>query len=1067
MRPNIPLVAALLLLLPVLASAQDNAETPHVLVFESDPVRPLALSPSGDRLFAVNTPAGLLEIFATSLDGLTHLHSVPVGLDPVAVATHGDGEVWVVNHISDSVSIVDVSAAPPRVVRTLLVGDAPRDIVFAGPGGGRAFIATAHRGRHREDPSLADVPGAGDPQLATPGIGRADVWVFDADDLGEAVGGRPLEIVTLFGDTPRALAASPDGATVYAAVFKSGNRTTTIPEQAVCDGFRVDDSCPDEFRDAPGGVPGPRTNHAGRRAPEVGVLAQEDPESKTWRDALGRDWSEAVRFDLPDLDVFALNADTLEVETAWAGVGTVLYNLAVHPISGDVYVTNTEARNMRRFSGPGVFGGSTVQGHLHEARVSILRRDASGAPTVTVRHLNKHIDYDQRPATGPVRRASLATPTGMAFSPDGSLLYVAAMGSSKVGVLPISALDADSFDPLSMSPITVPGGPVGLVCDPVNGRLYVATRFDNAVKSSYLLGGVLTPPELVLDSLPLFNPEPPEIVEGRPLFYDAGLSSNGEASCASCHVFAGDDALAWDLGNPDADVTANPLPILREDEAATSTSPINGTGGPRDFHPMPGPMTTLDLRGLASSGSLNWRGDRSTGPAGTDPTDSELALLNFAPAFVDVLGRREPLSNPQMRSLARFLLGLTPPPNPVRPLSGERIPPNGLELFDFRNMDNSIAKRRCGDCHVPNPVAGFFGTNTRAAFQAQTQIFKIPDLRGLVDKVGMFGTPPTPLLRPGAGAAEHLGPQVRGFGFLHDGSMDTLFNYLKSFVFLDVEPGAAGFKDDQERRDLELFLLAYDNDIAPIVGQQTTLDAASLDTVSARLDLLLERADARFVSRPLGGVVNECDLIAKGVVDGEERGYVYDPVFLAFRPDRESEPMASFAALRERAVGQGNVLTFTCAPPGSGARLGIDRDEDAFLDRDELDGGSDPSDPLSSPGPRVQVAPPRLDGEAPSGTETILGRVTVSNTGTARMRVFQVRFGGPDRGDYGLVEASDTCSRSNLEPRESCTFEVLFKPRPDAEGRRKASAIVRTSDLRTGNFLVRLRAVVVGPPPAT
>ena len=152
---------------------------------------------------------------------------MPVGLEPVAVAARSDSEVWVVNHLSDSVSIVDVGSDPPRVVRTLLVGDEPRDIVFAGTGGNRAFITTAHRGQQRTDPSIAAVPGAGDPQFTTPGIGRADVWVFDATrarqhDRRHAAARSP----TLFGDTPRALAVSPDGSTVYAAVFKSGNQTT-------------------------------------------------------------------------------------------------------------------------------------------------------------------------------------------------------------------------------------------------------------------------------------------------------------------------------------------------------------------------------------------------------------------------------------------------------------------------------------------------------------------------------------------------------------------------------------------------------------------------------------------------------------------------------------------------------------------------------------------------------------------------------------------------------------------------------------------------------------------------
>ena len=115
-------------------------------------------------------------------------------------------------------------------MRTLLVGDEPRDIVFAGPGGNRAFITTAHRGQNT--PSQATIETV----LTTPGIGRADVWVFDATNLGATLGGTPQTIITLFGDTPRALAVSPDGNTVYAAVFHSGNRTTTISEGLVPSG---------------------------------------------------------------------------------------------------------------------------------------------------------------------------------------------------------------------------------------------------------------------------------------------------------------------------------------------------------------------------------------------------------------------------------------------------------------------------------------------------------------------------------------------------------------------------------------------------------------------------------------------------------------------------------------------------------------------------------------------------------------------------------------------------------------------------------------------------------------
>src|SRR5437867_1444221 len=135
---------AVLLLASLLAAAPAAAS---FVTFETGQVRPLALSPDTTRLFAVNTPDDRLEIFDVSGGGLVHLGSVPVGLEPIAVAARTNGEVWVVNHLSDSVSVVDVASSPPRVVATLLVGDEPRDIVFAGPLSGgfrtRAFITTA------------------------------------------------------------------------------------------------------------------------------------------------------------------------------------------------------------------------------------------------------------------------------------------------------------------------------------------------------------------------------------------------------------------------------------------------------------------------------------------------------------------------------------------------------------------------------------------------------------------------------------------------------------------------------------------------------------------------------------------------------------------------------------------------------------------------------------------------------------------------------------------------------------------------------------------------------------
>src|SRR5215218_5774001 len=79
--------------------------------FESGQVRPLALSPSGKFLFAANTPDNRLEVFRVDNQGLEHRASIPVGLEPVAVAARNDNEIWVVNHLSDSVSVVELARA--------------------------------------------------------------------------------------------------------------------------------------------------------------------------------------------------------------------------------------------------------------------------------------------------------------------------------------------------------------------------------------------------------------------------------------------------------------------------------------------------------------------------------------------------------------------------------------------------------------------------------------------------------------------------------------------------------------------------------------------------------------------------------------------------------------------------------------------------------------------------------------------------------------------------------------------------------------------------------------------
>ncbi|MFM7531882.1 MAG: YncE family protein [Rubrivivax sp.] len=909
--------------------------------FESGPVRPLALSPDGKRLFVANLPNGSLDTYTVTDAGLQAESSVHVGLDPVAVAARSASEVWVVNHLSDSVSVVDVAASPPRVTRTLLVGDEPRDIVFGGADRQRAFITTARRGQQRTSPDLAGVPGAGDAQLTTAGIGRADVWVFDAGNLGSAVGGKPLAILTLRSDTPRGLAVSPDGRTVYAAALHSGNRSTAISPQLPCDGFDSDRPCTVGGVQVPGSPMGPATNKAGVPAPRVGLIVKADAAGR-WRDARQRDWSNAVRFDLPDEDLFTIDAQALSVSSAVSGVGTTLFNVAVNPRSGAVYVSNTEARNDLRFEGPGTFAGTTLQGQLAESRITVVQGGKA-----TARHLNKHLNYAQRPAPASAKAASLSTPLEMVVSGDGRTLYVAAFGSGKVGVYPTAALEDGSFDPTTLARTHLEvsgGGPSGLVLDAGRNRLYVATRFDNGVSVIDLSSG------REIQHLTLPNPEAASITTGRRFLYDAQVSSsNGEASCASCHVFGNTDHLAWDLGDPDADVVRTPVTI--KVELGALGQPINGTGDTRALHPMKGPMGTQTLRGMANHGAMHWRGDRVDGffgrdPRATPPFDSDLSFRNFIVGFPALLGKESLLATGDMQAFSAFTLAIVPPPNPVRSLDNSLTAAQARGRSFFMGCEGTDAGTgqpatcgtngrplglghfsagvalpnlgfTCEGCHTLNPAQGFFGTDGQSSFEALPQIMKIPQLRNLYERVGMFGNPPVPGNNTGDNA--HKGQQVRGYGFSNDGTADTVFRFLQARVFNSAQGGRVGFSSDAQRRDVEAFMLAFDSDLAPVVGQQVTLDAGNAAVAGPRIELLRARALAPFVSKAVGGNVTECELVVRGVVGSRATTFVLKPDGTYARDDGGST--LSEAALRDLARTAGQALTYTCMPPGWAPRL--------------------------------------------------------------------------------------------------------------------------------------------------
>ena len=183
---------ALALLFSIALAASARAQS--FVNFEPHQTRPVCLSPDGTRLFVVNTPDARLSVFDVSNPSNPApvlIREIPVGLDPVSVNAVSNEEAWVVNEVSDSISIVSV--AEGIATDTLACPDEPADVVFAG---GSAWVTCSRNNTLR---AFHLTTHAAQATLALEGL------------------------------NPRSLAVSLDGTKVYAAFALSGNRTTLLP----------------------------------------------------------------------------------------------------------------------------------------------------------------------------------------------------------------------------------------------------------------------------------------------------------------------------------------------------------------------------------------------------------------------------------------------------------------------------------------------------------------------------------------------------------------------------------------------------------------------------------------------------------------------------------------------------------------------------------------------------------------------------------------------------------------------------------------------------------------------
>jgi YVTN family beta-propeller protein len=888
--------------------------------FESAHVHPLDITPDGTKLLAVNTPNNDVEVFTISGNNLTLASVIKVGLEPVTVRAYSNTQAWVVNKISNSVSIVDLRNN--ALIATLQTGAEPADVVFTGTAGSAT------------NPARAYVSAAQAKELE----------VFDP-----LVPGATLQRIPILGQQPRALAVGPNGAggtNVYVGIFESGNGTTALT------GGKDDAPYEADIARSPagpyGGIsPFPDNVNATLNAytslyqqpttvtpnvldayftqtpPPVSVIVRRQAPATsgglpTWLDENGKDWSIFINgslaqqgtnadrpagWDLIDRDIAVVNTSTNAVSYQGGPLNMVMA-LAVNPATNSVTAVGTDATNQIRYQP--MLDGTFIQ--------VLMGTYAVGGSGGAKADLNPHLlpyssvtgtyamsSIPATCATGSTQciANSIGDPRGIAWNAATGKGYVTGMGSNNVIVINASG----GRDSTLNTPIPVGQGPTGIVLNAVGANAssptlaYVLNRFDANISVLNLAATNVNSAEVARVALS-YDPTPADVRAGRPLLYNTQMFSGlGQLSCGSCHVDGRTDRLAWDLGDPTSQpevISSQPAVIngsstgvtLRDMQTGGAIVPIASV----TEHPMKGPFLTMTLVDRLQSPFLHWRGDRAN-------------LAAFSPAFVALQGGAAQPTTAQIANMQAFLTTLRTPPNPFRTITNQY--PTEIAVPGPRNVPyrtgNAVTgaaefEANCRSCHPGNTNRGYLFVNN--ADFGINQLRNPPTWQDFYRRDGLWFSDPT--------------ASTAGFGFQPDGTFDSTQNLSRSdnmMSFMYAFNGSYPYTPT----GLNATNTAVDSHAA--VGRQVTIsNTTTTDPMLAQLQAL---ADS-----------NAIDLVASGCVNNETRGYVYVGNS-TYADDRgQANSLAAMKAFSQA----GSPITFTAVRRGTGYIIGIDQNDDGTLD---------------------------------------------------------------------------------------------------------------------------------------
>jgi len=591
----------------------------------------------GNLVFVVNTPADTVDVINVKTRQIET--RINVGVDPVSLAVRPDNkEVWVSNHVSDSVSVIDSDSSSPtflQVIDTIQEFDMetratrfdePVGIAFAN--NTKAYVALSSENKI----AIIDV--------ATRTVtGRLNITAQD-----------PREIIVRNNR-------------LYVIPFESNNKTQLSGGTGDLDGDLV------TFNAYEHAI-------ANNNVLSLGAVVDIVKHPK-----------------VPDRDLFVFDTETDRLVETVNTLGTLLYGLTVDS-KGRVYVAQTDARNeVNGRAGTKKHGLVELENRAFLNRItSVLPRTNAKSKKLKYEAEVDFIDLEPLPPEHPDPDAALATPFAIEVSDDDSTLFVSAAGSDQ-----FFTVDAKSGEVLGR--VKVDAVPRGIALQKNDsGSTHQAWTL-NAVANTVSLVDVSDPKTpKVIESISLDDPTHPAVKRGRIAFNTASSSTTRTFGCASCHPDGHTDQLLWVLktpvvtgGNQIMPRSTMPIRGLRD------TAPYHWDGIPGDpyggnnsanIHGQDPPNSNKDdptstTRHLIDGGIAN-----TMSLVGDDTVNDE--------------GKAGELTARERDDMAKFLLSVPYPPAQRRAYSNvvSETAQQGFKLFHIDgDYDEKPRPNVCGNCH--------------------------------------------------------------------------------------------------------------------------------------------------------------------------------------------------------------------------------------------------------------------------------------------------------------------------------------------------------------------------------